>query len=308
MNQIWSTGPSNFYYNSEWKENRKSNRTIEDSLKELDGLIHSLERTHIEVQTNPKVKKSAIVANDVDTKENNAEISNRNYTYQNIGIPLARPNLNQSFSSSGAVGQSGKSKMNENYYTEYLSKPRSFQQITKEQAYNEFNKRKSSAIVPPWLNIPENSKFFVIKSSSLKHVKRSFYNGIWSSTHFGNKRLSEAYKTLKSGAKIFLFFSINTSGRFCGVAEMISDLRMDLDTSIWEDEQKYGKAFKVRWVIVRDVNNRSLKRFLIPSNEMKPITHSRDTQEIPHSIGISMINLFKMQDSDIFSFLDETYE
>ncbi|CAI4059042.1 hypothetical protein SKDZ_04G5730 [Saccharomyces kudriavzevii ZP591] len=302
MNQIWSTGPSNFYFNSEWRENKRSNRTIEDSLKELDGLICSLERTHIEVQTNAKAKKSITVSNDVGKKENEGEIISKDYTYQGSSVSLAGSNLNRHFPSRG-YDQSG----NDNYYKEYLC-PRTFPQFTKDQTFNDFNKRKSSAIIPPWLNIPENSKFFVIKSSSLKHVKRSFYNGIWSSTHFGNKRLSEAYKTLNSGGKVFLFFSINTSGRFCGVAEMVSDLRIDLDTSIWEDEQKYGKAFKVRWVIVRDVNNRSLKRFLIPSNEMKPITHSRDTQEIPYSIGISIVNLFKTQDSDIFSFLDESYE
>ncbi|AJV13384.1 hypothetical protein H825_YJM1460D00599 [Saccharomyces cerevisiae YJM1460] len=306
MNQIWSTGPPNFYFNSEWKENKRNDRTIEDSLRELDGLIHSLERTHIEVQTNPKLKNDVTALNDINKKENKEEITHENYTHQINSIPLTSSNLNRHFSFSRGYNQSDNS--NNNYYREYLSKPRYLQQSTKEQTFNEINKRKSSAIIPPWLNIPENSRFFVIKSSSLKHVKRSFYNGIWSSTHFGNKRLSEAYKKLNSGAKVFLFFSINTSGRFCGVAEMVSDLKMDLDTSIWEDEQKYGKAFKVRWVIVRDINNRSLKRFLIPSNEMKPITHSRDTQEIPYSIGISIINLFKSQDSDIFSFLDETYE
>lgn len=306
MNQIWSTGPSNFYLNSEWRENKRNDRTIEDCLRELDGLIHSLERTHIEVQTNLKLKKSITGPNDTNKKENKGEIVDKSYTHQINNVPLASSNLNRHLPSSRGYYQSENG--NNNYYKEYVSKPRSFQQITKDQAFNEFHKRKSSAIIPPWLNIPENSRFFVIKSSSLKHVKRSFYNGIWSSTHFGNKRLSEAYKTLNSGAKVFLFFSINTSGRFCGVAEMVSDLKMDLDTSIWEDEQKYGKAFKVRWVIVRDVNNRSLKRFLIPSNEMKPITHSRDTQEIPYSIGISIVNLFKTQDSDIFSFLDETYE
>ncbi|EJS42237.1 YDR374C [Saccharomyces arboricola H-6] len=306
MNQIWSTGPSNFYFDSEWRENRRSNRTIEDSLKELDGLIHSLERTHIEVQTDLMAKPPITIPNDSYKNENKGGIPSGNYTYQGNGIPLTNTNLNQHYSSSRGYTQPGNT--NDNYYKEYLSKPRSFQQLTKDQAFNEINKRKSSAIIPPWLNIPDNSKFFVIKSSSLKHVKRSFYNGIWSSTHFGNKRLSEAYRTLNSGSKVFLFFSINTSGRFCGVAEMVSDLRMDLDTSIWEDEQKYGKAFKVRWVIVRDVNNRSLKRFLIPSNEMKPITHSRDTQEIPYAIGISIVNLFKTQDSDVFSFLDETYE
>ncbi|GAV55433.1 hypothetical protein ZYGR_0AV00640 [Zygosaccharomyces rouxii] len=167
--------------------------------------------------------------------------------------------------------------------------------------------KKSSAIIPPWIHVPDHSRFFVIKSSSLEHVKKSFYNGIWSSTYYGNKRLSEAYESLPHGAKIYLLFSVNASGRFCGVAEMSSNLRDDLDTSIWRDNSRYRHAFKVRWIVVRDVHNRSLKQFLIPANDMKPVTNSRDTQEIPATICRSILKLFKYEQSEIQSFLDDDY-
>ncbi|AQZ10006.1 YDR374C [Zygosaccharomyces parabailii] len=167
--------------------------------------------------------------------------------------------------------------------------------------------KKSSAIIPPWIHVPEYSRFFVIKSSSLEHVKKSFYNGIWSSTFYGNKRLTEAYETLPEGAKVYLLFSVNASGRFCGVAEMRSSLRDDLDTSIWGDNSRYRNAFKVRWIVVRDVHNRSLKQFLIPSNDMKPVTNSRDTQEIPPAICKSILKLFKYEQSEVQSFLDDCY-
>lgn len=167
--------------------------------------------------------------------------------------------------------------------------------------------KKSSAIIPPWIHVPDDSRFFVIKSSSLEHVKKSFYNGIWSSTFYGNKRLSEAYGSLSPGAKIYLLFSVNASGRFCGVAEMSSNLRDDLDTSIWRDNSRYRHAFKVRWIVVRDVHNRSLKQFLVPANDMKPVTNSRDTQEIPATISKSILKLFKYEQSEIQSFLDDEY-
>ncbi|CAR29143.1 hypothetical protein ZYGR_0Z00640 [Zygosaccharomyces rouxii] len=167
--------------------------------------------------------------------------------------------------------------------------------------------KKSSAIIPPWIHVPDHSRFFVIKSSSLEHVKKSFYNGIWSSTFYGNKRLSEAYESLPQGAKIYLLFSVNASGRFCGVAEMSSNLREDLDTSIWGDNSRYRHAFKVRWIVVRDVHNRSLKQFLIPANDMKPVTNSRDTQEIPATISKSILKLFKYEQSEVQSFLDDDY-
>lgn len=167
--------------------------------------------------------------------------------------------------------------------------------------------KKTTAIIPPWIDVPEHSRFFVIKSSSLENVKKSFYNGIWSSTYFGNKRLSEAYSNLPKGSKIFLFFSVNASGRFCGVAEMTSGLEAGLDTSIWGETEKYSTAFKVRWIVVRDVQNRLLKQFLIPSNDMKPVTNSRDTQEIPSAICKSILKLFKYDQTNLQSFLDHDY-
>lgn len=169
-------------------------------------------------------------------------------------------------------------------------------------------KLKSLAIVPKWVDIPQGSKFFVIKSTSLEHIKKSFYNGIWSSTFFGNKRLSEAYfnvKTQETNGKIFLLFSVNASGKFCGVAEMTSNLLSDLDTSIWNDTKKFDKAFKVRWIIIRNIYNKSLKHFLIPLNDMKPVTNSRDTQELPFPIGNSILKIFKTDNSNLECFLDE---
>ena len=109
MNQIWSTGPPNFYFNSEWKENKRNDRTIEDSLRELDGLIHSLERTHIEVQTNPKLKNDVTALNDINKKENKEEITHENYTHQINSIPLTSSNLNRHFSFSRGYNQSDNS-------------------------------------------------------------------------------------------------------------------------------------------------------------------------------------------------------
>lgn len=164
----------------------------------------------------------------------------------------------------------------------------------------------SSAIVPTFIDVPEESRFFVIKSFSLEHVKKSYLHGIWSSTYFGNKRLSEAYKKKNQKAKIYLLFSVNGSGKFCGVAEMRSDLQDNLDTSIWTDQNsKYGKAFKVSWIIVRDVHNRLLRQHLIPSNDMKPVTHSRDTQEIPIVMSVSILRTFMYHKNNVESFMNE---
>ncbi|CCF58530.1 hypothetical protein KAFR_0E03790 [Kazachstania africana CBS 2517] len=169
----------------------------------------------------------------------------------------------------------------------------------------------SRAILPTWVDIPPQSLFFVIKSSSVDHIMKSFDNGIWSSTHYGNKRLSTAFSNLKDSkhGKIFLLFSVNGSGKFCGVAEMTSNLHKNVDTTnIWENSSKYGFAFQVNWIIVRNISNKFLKRFLIPNNEFKPITNSRDTQSIPFNIGTEIVKIFLNRSNrydEISCFLDE---
>ncbi|QLG72075.1 hypothetical protein HG535_0C04290 [Zygotorulaspora mrakii] len=166
--------------------------------------------------------------------------------------------------------------------------------------------RKSPFLIPSHIDIPVKSRYFVIKSFCLEHVTESCAHGIWSSTYYGNRRLSEAYRSRDPNAKVYLFFSVNGSGKFCGVAEMGSDLQDNLDTSIWtEHNDKYGKAFRVKWVIVRNIHNRLLKQHLIPSNDMKPVTHSRDTQEIPEMVGVSMLHTFLYNRADVGSFLGE---
>lgn len=260
-------------------------RTIEDSLKELEGFITSIH------------SGKAIPVDDLCSPGELFTSREGNYTTR--APPRSHYFVNELPEFQSLVSSSGVT-----YHINRVS------MAVKQKNGDNGRKscgKKSSAIIPPWIDVPEHSRFFVIKSSCLEHVKKSFYNGIWSSTHFGNKRLSEAYASLAVGAKIFLFFSVNGSGRFCGVAEMTSDLESGLDTSIWGDTKKYGAAFKVRWIIVRDVQNRLLKRFLIPDNEMKPVTNSRDTQEIPAAICKSILKLFKYDQSNVQSFLDQDY-
>lgn len=263
-------------------------RTIEDSLKELEGFVLS---------THPNIHSVSPQAHSDESGDLTMYAYQRNYTTSSI--PKFDSNFIDDLSSFQIIE------------TQTLGTQFNRVSIAPKQKIRQNGRKpgmsKSSAIIPPWIDVPEHSRFFVIKSSCLEHVKKSFYNGIWSSTHFGNKRLSDAYSNLPKGSKIFLFFSVNASGRFCGVAEMISDLESNLDTSIWGDKKKYGHAFKVRWIVVRDVHNRFLKHFLIPSNDMKPVTNSRDTQEIPPAICKSILKLFKYEQSNVKSFLDNDY-
>ena len=59
------------------------------------------------------------------------------------------------------------------------------------------------------------------------------------------------------------------------------------------EEGKWTGKFKVEWVFVKDIPNREFKSIIIPANENKPVTNSRDAQEIPYPQGMKMLEIFK---------------
>lgn len=142
----------------------------------------------------------------------------------------------------------------------------------------------------------ENSseaRFFVIKSNSREDVLLSIKHGIWCSTKYGNTKLNQAYNEAKAkNMSLYLYFSVNTSGLFCGLAEMTSNVDFDAKTDLWAQDKWKGK-FDLKWIFVKDVPNSKLKHIILPNNENKPVTHSRDAQEIPFDKGVEMLNVFR---------------
>jgi len=147
--------------------------------------------------------------------------------------------------------------------------------LKKLMAKNTFNPRE--------LNLDQkNARFFIIKSYSEDDIFRSIKYASWTSTEHGNRRLNEAYKEqLKAGKRtpMYLLFSVNSSGHFCGVAEMKSEVDLNVETGIWVQDKWKGR-FDVRWIYVKDVPNNTLRHIRLENNENKPVTNSRDTQEV----------------------------
>ncbi|XP_050372048.1 YTH domain-containing protein ECT3-like [Argentina anserina] len=144
-----------------------------------------------------------------------------------------------------------------------------------------------------------HAKFFVIKSYSEDDVHKSVKYNVWSSTPHGNKKLSSAYEDAQrraagnpGGCPIFLFFSVNASGQFCGVAEMVGPVDFNKDMDFWQQD-KWSGSFPVKWHIVKDVPNTSARHIVLENNENKPVTNSRDTQEIMYKKGLEMLKVFK---------------
>lgn len=136
-----------------------------------------------------------------------------------------------------------------------------------------------------------NARFFVIKSYSEDDIHRSIKYEIWCSTEHGNKRLDQAYRERESeSGNVLLFFSVNGSGHFCGIAEMISAVDYNSKSTVWAQD-KWRGVFKVKWIYVKDVPNTLLRQIRLENNENKPVTNSRDTQEVPNPKGLQMLEI-----------------
>lgn len=69
---------------------------------------------------------------------------------------------------------------------------------------------------------------------------------------------------------------VNASGQFVGLAEMIGPVDFNKNVE-YRQQDKWTGSFPLKWHIVKDVPNSLLKHITL---ENKPVTNSRDTQEV----------------------------
>ncbi|XP_038987803.1 YTH domain-containing protein ECT4-like [Phoenix dactylifera] len=140
-----------------------------------------------------------------------------------------------------------------------------------------------------------DAKFFIIKSYSEDDIHKSIKYNVWASTPNGNKKLDAGYQEAQGksdGCPVFLFFSVNTSGQFVGVAEMVGPVDFNKTVEYWQQD-KWNGCFPVKWRIVKDVPNSVLKHITLENNDNKPVTNSRDTQEVKLEQGLQVLKIFK---------------
>ena len=134
-------------------------------------------------------------------------------------------------------------------------------------------------------SINSNCKFFVIKSFSEEDVHKSIKYNVWSSSKDGNLTLSNAFRIAEEGkGNVYLFFSCNGSGRYAGVAKMKTICDENKSFGLWTQDGKWPGLFDVEWIFIKDVPFKEFKDIIITmkDGEVKPISNSRDTQEIPY--------------------------
>ena len=88
----------------------------------------------------------------------------------------------------------------------------------------------------------------------------------------------------------FFCFQVNASAQFCGVAEMIGPVDFEKSVDYWQQD-KWSGQFPVKWHIIKDVPNNLFRHIILENNENKPVTNSRDTQEVNLSMHLHNVNL-----------------
>lgn len=60
---------------------------------------------------------------------------------------------------------------------------------------------------------------------------------------------------------------------------MVGPVDFNKNVEYWQQD-KWTGCFPVKWHMVKDVPNSLLKNITLENNENKPVTNSRDTQEV----------------------------
>lgn len=76
-----------------------------------------------------------------------------------------------------------------------------------------------------------------------------------------------------------MYVQVNASAQFCGVAEMIGPVDFEKSVDYWQQD-KWSGQFPVKWHIIKDVPNNLFRHIILENNDNKPVTNSRDTQEV----------------------------
>lgn len=64
-----------------------------------------------------------------------------------------------------------------------------------------------------------------------------------------------------------------------GVSEMVGPLDFNKDMDFWQLD-KWNGFFPVKWHVIKDVPSLQLRHIILENNENRPVTYTRDTQEV----------------------------
>lgn len=71
---------------------------------------------------------------------------------------------------------------------------------------------------------------------------------------------------------------------------MIGPVNFEKTLECWQQD-KWNGSFSVKWHIIKDLPNSLLRHITLENNENKPVTNSRDTQEVRVWVSVCMHGL-----------------
>ena len=80
---------------------------------------------------------------------------------------------------------------------------------------------------------------------------------------------------------------------------MVGPVDFDKSVDYWQQD-KWSGQFPVKWHIIKDVPNSQFRHIVLENNDNKPVTNSRDTQEVQFQMAI----YHKWQSPLIWKFAD----
>jgi hypothetical protein len=134
----------------------------------------------------------------------------------------------------------------------------------------------------------------MIKSSSEEDIHKAIKYNVWTSTKQGNQTLDKAFKiALQDKGDVILFFSSHGSGRLLGVAKMKTNVEYNKFFPFWTQDNKWGGLFEIEWIFIKDCPVKELVNIEIEMKDgkVRPVTYSRDAQEVPNKEGKEMLDI-----------------
>eukprot|EP01065_Artemidia_motanka_P025525 TRINITY_DN30518_c0_g1_i1.p1 TRINITY_DN30518_c0_g1~~TRINITY_DN30518_c0_g1_i1.p1 ORF type:complete len:435 (+),score=65.92 TRINITY_DN30518_c0_g1_i1:111-1415(+) len=139
----------------------------------------------------------------------------------------------------------------------------------------------------------QESAYFVIRSHCIENVRISVERGLWATGRQNETAINNAFSRCKT---VFLIFSVNGSGQFCGyatVAERIPRRGRESDERARELGLggRWANPFSVEWIKVGSVGFAETNHLVNPYNHGTPIKRSRDGQALPPDVGTALLRL-----------------
>ena len=301
----------NYYFGAGNKNDNNKNLMIQKNSNERDMINNPIQGSRFMRMNIINNNEENYNKNKIENENFQEKIINDNNSFNNNNFILSQPYIpkkqrfniqtNNNNNESNIPNLNIQNKQNYNFVPNQLQNSKNNNNIiNKNYNQNQPEINFQSQLIQSSEKIP--GKFFVIKSIDEANIIRSINFKIWCSTIKGNQKLQKAFKESEKKYPIYLFFSVNGSGKFMGLAQMASEVEYRVNFNYWSQNDKWKGFFFVNWIYIKDIPNRIFRQITNEYNDNKPVTSSRDTQEIFPAAGMKMLKIFKdyPQESSIF--------